>query len=124
MTYCILVVDDEDSLRDLVCTCLEDLGSWTTIAAASGQEALVKAETSAIDAILLDISMPGMDGFQCYKKLKENPVTQHIPIVLLTAKVLPDERIRFAQMEVAGTIAKPFDPTLICDQIADLLNWD
>jgi CheY-like chemotaxis protein len=123
MTYCILVVDDEDSLRDLACTCLEDLGGWNTIAAASGQEALLKAEASAIDAILLDISMPEMDGFQCYEKLKENPVTQSIPIVLLTAKVLPDECVRFAEMHVAGTISKPFDPTLICDQIAEMLHW-
>jgi len=124
MTYCILVVDDEDSLRDLTCTCLEDLGGWTAIAAASGQEALVKAESSAIDVILLDISMPGMDGFQCYEKLKGNPATQNIPIVLLTAKVLPDERVRFSQMDVAGTISKPFDPTQICDLIAELLCWD
>lgn len=124
MTKRILVVDDEDSLRDLACICLEDLGGWEAILAASGQEALLKAGTHLLDAILLDVSMPDMDGFQCYETLKANPVTQPIPIVLLTAKVLPDDRARFAQMEIAGVITKPFDPTLLCDQVAELLGWD
>lgn len=124
MTKHILVVDDEDSLRDLACTCLEDLGGWNAIAAASGQEALLKAETIPLDAILLDVSMPEIDGFQCYEKLKANPTAQTIPVILLTAKVLPDDRTRFAQMEIAGVITKPFDPTLICDQVAELLGWD
>jgi CheY-like chemotaxis protein len=123
MTKSILVVDDEESLRDLACTCLEDLGGWNTISAASGQEALNKAETNALDAILLDVSMPEMDGFQCYEQLKANPTTQAIPIVLLTAKVLPDDRTRFAQMKIAGVITKPFDPIAICHQLSQLLNW-
>jgi CheY-like chemotaxis protein len=124
MTKRILVVDDEDSLRDLACICLEDLGGWEAISAASGQEALLKAGTHPLDAILLDVSMPDMDGFQCYENLKANPVTQPIPIVLLTAKVLPDDRARFAQMEIAGVITKPFDPTLLCEQVAELLGWE
>ena len=124
MTKRILVVDDEASLRDLASICLEDLGGWEVIAAASGQEALLKAGTNPLDAILLDVSMPDMDGFQCYSKLKDNPTTQPIPVILLTAKVLPDDRARFTQMEIAGVITKPFDPTLLCDQVAELLGWD
>lgn len=123
MTKRILVVDDEESLCDLACTCLEDLGGWEVIAAASGQEALLQAETNSLDVILLDVSMPEMDGFQCYEKLKAQPITQTIPVILLTAKVLPDDRIRFAQMEIAGVITKPFNPVLICEQIAELLGW-
>jgi CheY-like chemotaxis protein len=120
----ILVVDDEASLRDLASICLEDLGGWEVITAASGQEALLRAETHALDAILLDVSMPDMDGFQCYTTLKAKPATQTIPVILLTAKVLPDDRARFAQMQIAGVITKPFDPTLLCDQVAELLGWD
>lgn len=123
MTKRILVVDDEASLRDLACICLEDLGGWEVISAASGQEALLKAETQPLDAILLDVSMPEMDGFQCYEKLQANPASQIIPVILLTAKVLPNDRTRFAQMAIAGVITKPFDPTLICDQIAEILAW-
>jgi CheY-like chemotaxis protein len=123
MTKQILVIDDEDSLRDLACICLEDLGGWETTGVASGQEGLLKATTHAFDAILLDVSMPDMDGFQCYEQLRQHPMTQTVPVVLLTAKVLPDDRARFAQMDIAGVITKPFDPTSICDEIAELLNW-
>jgi CheY-like chemotaxis protein len=119
----ILVIDDEDSLRELACTCLEDLGGWTAIEAASGREGLLQAQASPPDAILLDVSMPEMDGFEFYTHLKANSITQALPVIFLTAKVLPDDRAKFAGMNIAGFITKPFDPTLLCDQIAELLNW-
>lgn len=124
MTKRILLVDDEESLRELASICLEDLGGWEVVVAESGQAALLKAESYSLDAILLDISMPEMDGFQCYEKLKENPQTRSIPIILLTAKVLPDDRARFAQMDIRGVIPKPFDPKCICAQIAAFLGWE
>ncbi|GAP94575.1 response regulator [Leptolyngbya sp. NIES-2104] len=120
MTRRILVIDDEDSIRELACACLEDLGEWETIAAASGRDGISIAKTEAIDAILLDVSMPDMDGFECYELLK--PLA--IPTILLTAKVLPEDRSRFAQLAIAGVITKPFNPTLICSQIAEYLGWD
>ncbi|MBW4580775.1 MAG: response regulator [Tildeniella nuda ZEHNDER 1965/U140] len=120
----ILVVDDEEALRELAVTCLEDLGVWAVITAESGSEGLNKAEANNVDAILLDVSMPVMDGFAVYETLKSNVMLQHIPIVLLTAKVLPSDRTRFAQMEIAGVITKPFDPMRLCVQLATLLGWD
>jgi CheY-like chemotaxis protein len=124
MTKRILVIDDEEALRELACSCLEDLGGWDVVMAESGQDGLGKAAENTLDAILLDVSMPEMDGFQCYERLKANPETQTIPIILLTAKVLPDDRNRFEQMEIAGVIAKPFDPVSICDRVSELLGWD
>ncbi len=124
MSKCILVIDDEEALRELTCSCLEDLGGWDVVMAESGREGLIVAEAHALDAILLDMSMPEMDGFQFYEKLKENPKTQSIPIILLTAKVLPDDLARFSTMDIAGVITKPFDPRIICGQIATMLNWD
>ena len=120
----ILIIDDEERIRELVQACLEDLGGWKTISAPSGSEGLLKAETPSLDAILLDVSMPDMDGFVCFQKLQENPVTRSIPVVLLTAKVLSDDRTRFNQMGVAGIITKPFNPVTLCEQIADLLGWN
>lgn len=124
MAKCILVVDDEVALRELASACLEDLGGWDVMTAASGTEGLHQAATNPIDAILLDVSMPDMDGFHFYEKVKANPALQTIPIVLLTAKVLPSDRDRFAKMDIAGIITKPFNPTLICRQIAELLGWE
>lgn len=123
MSKRILVIDDEESLRELACTCLEDLGGWEAIAAQSGHEGLDKAQEYALDVILLDVSMPDMDGLQFYQQLRANPTTQMIPVILLTAKVLPNERSRFAQLDIAGIITKPFDPTLICEEIAQMLGW-
>ncbi|MBD2493819.1 response regulator [Nostoc sp. FACHB-280] len=123
MSKRILVIDDEESLRDLACTCLEDLGGWETIPAPSGDKGLLQVQNEIVDAILLDVSMPDMDGFQFYEQIKANPKTHKIPIILLTAKVLPDDYKRFAQLDIAGIINKPFNPILICEQIAQMLAW-
>ncbi|MBH8563137.1 response regulator [Nostoc sp. CENA67] len=124
MTKKLLIVDDEDRIRELVQACLEDLGGWDTLTAASGQEALKIAQTeSQIDAILLDMSMPDMDGFTVYEQLQANSATASIPVILLTAKVLPSDRARFAQMGIAGVITKPFEPMSISQEIAEILGW-
>ena len=119
----ILIVDDEDLLRELVQACLMDLAGWDTITAASGAECLQILEHKDFDAILLDVSMPKMDGFEVYERLQSNPLTSSIPVILLTAKVLPGDRDRFAQMGVAGVITKPLEPTTLTQEIAHILAW-
>ncbi len=123
MTKRILVIDDEMDIRDVVCLSLEAFGGWQTSSAASGREGLLQAADSSWDAILLDISMPDMDGFAVYEQLQANSRTQSIPVVLLTAKVLPSDRDRFADLGVAGVIAKPFDPVTVWRQVAQSLGW-
>lgn len=120
----ILVVDDEAHLRELVQACLEDLAAWETLTAASGEECLQILQTERVNAVLLDVSMPGMDGITVYEKLQANPATQSIPVILLTAKVLPSDRARFDQIGVAGVISKPIEPTTLVAEVAELLNWD
>jgi CheY-like chemotaxis protein len=119
----ILVIDDEDLIRELVQACLEDLGGWETLAAASGEDGLQLAQTKPFDAILLDMSMPGMDGFEVYERLQSNPKTQGIPVILLTAKVLPSDRDRFDKMGVSGVISKPIEPITLTTEIAEILGW-
>ncbi|KAF3884639.1 MULTISPECIES: response regulator [Nostocales] len=120
----VLIVDDEERIRELVQVCLSDLGGWDALTAASGPEALKIAQTQSIDAILLDVSMPEMDGFAVYEQLQANSATQSIPVILLTAKVQRSDRARFAQMGVKGTIVKPFEPTTISDEVAEILGWN
>jgi CheY-like chemotaxis protein len=124
MTKKLLIVDDEERIRELVQACLEDLGGWDTVTAASGTEALRVAQTQPVDAILLDVSMPNMDGFAVYEQLQANSATKSIPVILLTAKVLPSDRAHFAQMGIAGVIAKPFEPVTISQEVADILGWE
>ncbi len=119
----ILVVDDESLIRELVQACLEDLAGWRTLSAASGEECLQLAQKEQFDAILLDMSMPRMDGFEVYEQLQSNPKTRAIPVILLTAKVLPSDRDRFEKMGVAGVIAKPIEPITLTEEIAGILRW-
>jgi CheY-like chemotaxis protein len=123
MTKQILVVDDEEHLRELVQACLEDLAGWETLGAGSGAECLQILETERPNAILLDVSMPGMDGTVVYACLQSNPITQSIPVILLTAKVLPRDRAKFILMGVAGVISKPIQPTTLTEEIAEILGW-
>ncbi|WP_035984746.1 response regulator [Leptolyngbya sp. KIOST-1] len=120
----LLIVDDEDDIRAIVQAALEELAGWQTLGAASGQEGLALARGSAPDAILLDISMPDMDGFEIYRQLQSHPDTQNIPVIVLTSKVLARDRARFTALQVAGLITKPFNPLTLAPQIAALLDWD
>jgi len=119
----ILVVDDEEDIRDVVQVSLEEFAGWLTITATSGIEGLQIAKTEALDAILLDISMPDMDGFQVCEELQKCPETQHIPVIVLTARVLPSDRQRFAELDIAGIISKPFNPMSMGRQVAEILGW-
>ena len=119
----ILVVDDEEHLRELVQVCLEDLAGWDTLVAASGKECLQILQTERPSAILLDVSMPGMDGIAVYERLQSDPITRSIPVILLTARVLSSDRAKFAQMGVAGVIPKPFQPVTLTEEVAEILGW-
>jgi CheY-like chemotaxis protein len=123
-TKTILVVDDEDDIREIAQMSLEEIGNWQVIAASSGAEGIAKAEREHPDAILLDVMMPGMDGPTTVLKLHENSATRMIPVILLTAKVQAMDRQKFAALGVAAILAKPFDPVLLPSQIAKVLGWN
>lgn len=124
MTRRILIVDDEQDIRDVVQASLEDFAGWETVTAQSGMEGLHKARTESLDAILLDVSMPDLDGFQFFEQFQKNAGASAIPVILLTAKVLPSDRRRFAQMGVAGVITKPFNPVTVWQQVSEILGWN
>jgi len=120
----ILIVDDQEHLRELIKLCLEDLAGWNTLVAESGQECLQILQTERPNAILLDISMPGMDGFAVCEILQSDPITRSIPVILLTARVLSSDTANFAEMGVAGVIRKPFEPTTLPGKVAEILGWN
>jgi CheY-like chemotaxis protein len=119
----ILVIDDEDDIREVAQLCLETVGGWEVMTAGSGSEGLAKAEADAPDAILLDVMMPEMDGPTTFQKLQENQATQDIPVILLTAKVQAAEQRKFAQLGVKAVLTKPFDPLMLANQVAKVLGW-
>ncbi|MBE9137947.1 response regulator [Nodosilinea sp. LEGE 07088] len=123
MSKRILVIDDEQDIRDVVCLCLEEFGGWHTDGAESGCEGLQKAAAEPWDCILLDVSMPDMDGRAVYEHLQAHQGTQSIPVILLTAKVRATDRDRVSTLGVAGLIAKPFDPITLWQKVAQILDW-
>jgi len=123
MTQRLLIIDDEQDLREIVQLSINCFTEWEADVAATAAEGIQKATTESFNAILLDISMPDMDGFQVFEHLRSHPTTQTVPIILLTAKVQPNDRRRFTEMEVAGLIKKPFASETIAEQIAQMLGW-
>jgi len=123
VTKRILIVDDDDDIRDVVQVSLGEFAGWLTLTAVSGVGVLQIVKTETLDAILLDISMPDIDGFQICEQLQSDPETQQLPVIVLTAKVLPRDRQRLQALQVAGVITKPFDPLTIWSQISEILGW-
>jgi CheY-like chemotaxis protein len=119
----ILVIDDEADLRIVIQVALTQYAGWQVTTAATALEGLQLAQTQIPDLVLLDISMPDMDGYQCFEQLRGKPATAKIPVILLTARVLPRDRRQFAQMGIAGVITKPFNPLTLWQTITKLV-WD
>jgi two-component system, OmpR family, alkaline phosphatase synthesis response regulator PhoP len=124
MTKRILIIDDEFDIRAVAQLTLKTTGAWDVLLAASGAEGLIKAVNEQPDAILLDVMMPDMDGIETFRALQADSATQAIPVILMTAKVQPAEQRRFAELRIAGVIAKPFKAMKLSDQIIKILGWD
>jgi two-component system alkaline phosphatase synthesis response regulator PhoP len=118
----ILLVDDEDDIREVAALSLETVGGWRVSSASTGGSGVAMALAERPDAILLDVMMPGLDGPATVARLREDPLTRDIPVILLTAKAQGADRRRFDALGVAGTLTKPFDPMRLTDQIAAILD--
>jgi two-component system chemotaxis response regulator CheY len=105
----VLIVDDDPAIR-LVCATSLGLDGFEVIEAANGQEALDLAFTGAADVILLDISMPVLDGFGVAAALRADTRTRALPFVFLTGELDPHITQRGYAAGAAGFFAKPFDP--------------
>jgi CheY-like chemotaxis protein len=124
MQHRILIIDDEDDIREVAALSLETVAGWEVMVANSGAQGLARASVYKPDAILLDVMMPGMDGPTTFRELQKNPETAHIPVLLLTAKVQASDKLRFADLDVKAVLVKPFDPMTLSTQIAGALGWE
>ena len=117
----ILLVDDEDDIREVAGITLEAVGGWRVSTASSGGEGIAKALAERPDAILLDVMMPGIDGPTTFGRLQAEPSTRGIPVILLTAKAQGADLRRFVKLGVAGVLTKPFDPMSLPERVAEVL---
>ncbi|MDE3105670.1 MAG: response regulator [Acidobacteriota bacterium] len=119
----VLIIDDEDDIREVAALSLEAIAGWQILTAGSGVEGMAIAAAERPDAIIMDVMMPEMDGPTTFGLMQQDASIKHIPVLLLTAKVQGVDQRRFANLGVAGVLFKPFDPLTLSQQVADVLGW-
>ncbi len=119
----VLIIDDEDDIREVAALSLELFAQWRVVKAQDAREGMNKAILEQPDTILLDMKMPGTDGRATLAMLKANLLTAHIPVLLLTAQALTAERKLLEALPVAGVLTKPFDPQKLAAEISTFMGW-
>lgn len=117
----ILIVDDELKNRKLLTLLLESEG-YTTECAESGEEALAMIARAPPDLMLLDVRMPGLDGYQVASSLKSRPATAHIPIIMVTARVDRESRVIGLDAGAEEFLSKPVDRVELRLRVRNLLR--
>ena len=119
----VLVVDDSLLIREVARISLESDGGFVVETAVSGADGVSSALAERPDAILLDVVMPEMDGPATLAALRARQETREIPVVLVTGRDGDADRRAFADLGVAGVIAKPFEAGALAGQVRDALGW-
>ena len=117
----ILIVEDAPDNRNIAELILRDAGH-TVMSVGDGQSAIVAAGTARPDVILMDLSLPRLDGWETTRRLKADPATRDIPVIAFTAHILPNDIDRARAAGCDSVIAKPFEIDFFLGQISALLR--
>lgn len=117
----VLVVDDDPVIRGLLEVNLQ-LEGYEVGLAVDGSDALAQIAADHPDLILLDIMMPGIDGWEVAQRLKEDPATAHIPVAFLTARAMGADVKRGTDLGVDAYVTKPFDPEELLELVGRLVG--
>jgi two-component system, cell cycle response regulator DivK len=112
-------VEDNEDNRIIYSTVLRHIG-YTVIEALDGRQAIALARSEMPDLILMDISIPELDGWEATRILREDPATKGIPIIALTAHALADDRERAQHVGFTAYLAKPIEPRAV---VAEVERW-
>ncbi|MDL1968053.1 MAG: response regulator transcription factor [Deltaproteobacteria bacterium] len=118
---CILVVDDEEDILELVRYNLAREG-YQVISASSGEKCLKKARSEKLDLIVLDLMLPGMDGLEVAKNLKNDSKTKYVPIIMLTAKGEEADIVTGLELGADDYVTKPFSPRILIARIRAVIR--
>lgn len=121
MQKVILVVEDHPQNLELVTDLLESAG-YRVLTATTAEEGLTLSSTHRPDLILMDVRLPGLDGLEATKILKEDPATRAIPVIALTAYAMPEDRLRIRDAGCEGYLTKPLKIPLLLEQIHSYLG--
>lgn len=117
----LLIVEDDDAILRLLSIQLESRGH-SVHGTKTGMSALKTIAADKPDLILLDIMLPDVDGYEVCRKVKENPATQAVPVVFVTAKDRAEDKIQGYQVGGDDYIVKPFKSAHLVGQISGLLH--
>jgi CheY-like chemotaxis protein len=117
----VLVIDDEPDVRWLLRLSLERVGHEVLLAE-DGLRGVAMAQRQKPDAIVLDLMMPVMDGYGVLDALAKDTRTAHLPVLVLTAKAIPDEEERVTRAGARRFVTKPFDPNDLAGELHRLLD--
>lgn len=116
----VLVIDDNADMRSYISSLLTD--NYRVLTACDGEQGLQLAKENIPDIVLCDVMMPVMDGLECCKQIKNNECTSHVPVILLTACSLDEQRVNGLQSGAEAYLAKPFNSSVLLAQIDTLLK--
>ena len=116
-----LVVDDDDVIRQLITVNLE-LEGFEVIAAIDGQDALDKVKEAKPHVVTLDVMMPRIDGWEAAARLRQDPETAHVKVILLSARAQEADIQRGEKIGVDAYLTKPFDPDELIDTVRRLFE--
>ena len=119
----VLVVDDDRDTRDLLQAALEQRG-FSVVLTSSGKRAVVLARQETPDLILLDLKLPGMDGYEVLRRLKSSDETANIPVIVITGSLTEGElkRQKILSLGAARFMTKPFAVDELLTEIGDLVS--
>jgi len=117
----VLIVDDSPTEQHVISTALEQHG-FETVIASDGEEAIAVAESRQPDLILMDIVMPGMNGFQATRLLAKNPTTAAIPVVMVTTKDQETDKVWGLRQGAVEYLMKPIDDAALVAAVQANLN--
>ena len=112
----ILLVEDNEDNRIVYSTILKHFG-YDVIEALNGEEGIAKARSQHPDLVLMDISIPVIDGWEATQVLKHDPVTKDIPVIALTAHALASDREKALEVGCDGYLAKPCEPRAVVAEV-------
>jgi len=110
-------VEDDEDIQRIVKLSLEKVGKMTVELVGDPTRAIDAIKAFGPDLVLLDWMMPGMDGPTLFRRMKEQPETQALPVVFITAKAAQTDLSELAALGAAGAISKPFSPKDLPDQL-------
>lgn len=121
MSKRVLIVEDQEDNRRIIRDLLHHAG-YQTDEAITGEEAIAQVDIQPPDLILMDVQLPGLDGYATTRRIKSNPAMQQVPVIAVTSFAFAGDSIKAREAGCDDYIAKPYSPRMLLQKIRELLG--